>query len=393
MKFTTSALSLALAIGIPAFAQDATFQVLDQAFYCMDVTPDGQTVVGTTNSFEAYSWTAKSGYTFFGGEEFVAVNDDATVFFGTEVGGSGSTAATWTAADQWQSIGFLPNALNCPSKSSPYDLSADGSIAVGLSWDGCSGRGFWWSEATGMLELEVLGNGGNRASACSADGSVIVGFAQGTFNRTPAVWYDDLSGMLLDPTGDTVGEVYGVSDDGSVLVGTWAGEAFRWTEECGLEILGSLLSGSWIGNAIDIADDGTIVGFDSLQTSLVGWIIPPGGVITRLDDYLEANGAGSVPSLQAVTAISSDGTTIVGHNFFDNGWVATIPPAGAGPTCSGDVDGSGVVDVSDLVTVILEWGACAGSPCNGPCLGDTNGDFIVDVQDLVEVVLQWGDCP
>ena len=45
MKFTTFAGSIALVIGASAFAQNATFDVLDQAFYCMDVTPDGQRFV------------------------------------------------------------------------------------------------------------------------------------------------------------------------------------------------------------------------------------------------------------------------------------------------------------------------------------------------------------
>ena len=58
------------------------------------------------------------------------------------------------------SVRALKNAGQCPSSSSPYDVNSDGSICVGLSWDGCSGRGFWYSEATGMLELQVLGSGG-----------------------------------------------------------------------------------------------------------------------------------------------------------------------------------------------------------------------------------------
>jgi len=29
-----------------------------------------------------------------------------------------------------------------------------------------------------------------------------------------------------------------------------------------------------------------------------------------------------------------------------------------GPACSGDSNGSGAVDVADLIAVILAWGAC-----------------------------------
>ena len=94
----------------------------------------------------------------------VAVSDDGQTVLGSDLpnpdGVNGPVAALWKASTgTWQSLGYLPDALNCPSKSDGYELSADGSVAVGLSWDGCSGRGFRWTEATGMVELEGLANG------------------------------------------------------------------------------------------------------------------------------------------------------------------------------------------------------------------------------------------
>ena len=54
--------------------------------------------------------------------------------------------------------------------------------------------------------------------------------------------------------------------------------------------------------------------------------------------------------------------------------------------CEGDVDGSGAVDVLDLVNVILEWGSCA------ICGADVSGDGTVNVTDLIAVILAWGGC-
>ena len=61
------------------------------------------------------------------------------------------------------------------------------------------------------------------------------------------------------------------------------------------------------------------------------------------------------------------------------------PPASAFD-CDSDIDGSGVVDVLDLLQVLGEWGPCA------PCTADVNGDGVVDVLDLLQVLGDWGPC-
>ena len=57
------------------------------------------------------------------------------------------------------------------------------------------------------------------------------------------------------------------------------------------------------------------------------------------------------------------------------------------PTCVGDLDGSGRVDVADLVAVLGAWGPCEGCP------QDLNGDRTVDIGDLIELLSRWGPCP
>lgn len=57
------------------------------------------------------------------------------------------------------------------------------------------------------------------------------------------------------------------------------------------------------------------------------------------------------------------------------------------PDCQGDLNSDGVVDVSDMLGVLNNWGACSGS-----CPADLNGDSVVDVVDLLQVLSAWGDC-
>ncbi len=56
------------------------------------------------------------------------------------------------------------------------------------------------------------------------------------------------------------------------------------------------------------------------------------------------------------------------------------------PTITGDLNGDGVVDVSDLLILLAAWGGC---PLN-TCPADLNGDGIVDVSDLLILLANWG---
>jgi hypothetical protein len=66
---------------------------------------------------------------------------------------------------------------------------------------------------------------------------------------------------------------------------------------------------------------------------------------------------------------------------------ATAPCTAPPPSCPGDIDGDGDVDVNDLVAVITNWG---NNPANPDA--DVDGDGDVDVGDLVIVITNWGPC-
>jgi hypothetical protein len=59
--------------------------------------------------------------------------------------------------------------------------------------------------------------------------------------------------------------------------------------------------------------------------------------------------------------------------------------------CYEDVDGNSIVNVSDLLSLIGNWGVCPD--CVEEIPGDVNFDGIVDVTDLLAVVGAWGPCP
>jgi hypothetical protein len=49
----------------------------------------------------------------------------------------------------------------------------------------------------------------------------------------------------------------------------------------------------------------------------------------------------------------------------------------------GDVNGDGVVDVSDILMLIVAWGPCDGCP------EDLNGDGVVNVNDIIQLISYW----
>ena len=55
--------------------------------------------------------------------------------------------------------------------------------------------------------------------------------------------------------------------------------------------------------------------------------------------------------------------------------------------CPWDIDGSGTVGASDLLSLLVSWGACKGCPA------DFDGDGNVGASDLLALLANWGPCP
>ena len=371
--------SIAVACTTTAFGQTATFTWLDESFSANDLTPDGKYVVGDSFS-GAYIWSLDDGYTFIGSGSGIAISDDGQTVLGTinDPATGLQTAAIWTDATGWQLLGGFDS---CDSSlSSGYELSADGNSATGLAWGGCSAVGFRWTDDGGMVALESLFNGNNRASVISADGTFMGGFAQGQFNRTPAIWYADGTGELLDPTAAAIGEVTAMSDDGSIVLGSWENDVFYRTEAEGVVTFPSLIA-PWQGIPMDIANTGTIVGFDIQSTARQAWIKYPEQPVRLLTTYLTFDlGAPDIPTtLNVAQAISTNGRVIIGHNSFDRGWVIHLSP-------NPDIDLDGSVGFSDLVSMLGAWGPC---PKTGDCLADLDEDGDVAFGDLLLLLSAW----
>jgi probable HAF family extracellular repeat protein len=207
-------------------------------------------------------------------------------------------------------------------RSGAYRVSADGSVIIGEGTTANGAQAYRWTEATGMVGLGSLqANGTSVAVDLSANGSVIVGYSGGTaFRWTQASGMVGLGG---------VSQATRVTDDGLVIVGQRNGEAFRWTQAGGMVGLGDLPGGDFQSIALGISGDGSVVvGSSRTAAGDRAFIWDAAHGMRDLREVLVTEyGLGDSLvgwNLGIATAISTDGTTIVGTSL-GPGWIAVIP--------------------------------------------------------------------
>lgn len=295
----------------------------DQEASYLDTTTDALTAMTTTGDFEHPATAiAADGARF-------------TAFHSVPI-----QAGVWSAADGWLDLGN-PNPTGCdPNASSAWDISADGSIVVGLAWNGCHTEAMWWTDASGtgqFVPMDVLGGGSERATVVSDDGTVAAGFAAvGAADRSPAIWLADGSGTLLEPTGEAIGEVLSITPDGRTVAGIWNQEAFYRNADEGVVHIGKLPDAmptdASYPNAI--AADGELIfggSGDPWGSGINAFVWTRAGGMVRLADVATANGL-VIPEGTVLTnaiAASTDGTVVLGSaldaTFTQTSFVLHLP--------------------------------------------------------------------
>ena len=276
----------------------------------LGLSGDGSAAAGTSNSpsssnTQAFRWTATGGAVGLGylpggtlHSRAAGMSADGTVVIGTsDTNASGTTtqAFRWTDAAGMVGLGYLPN--NKYATSLAAGISADGSVIVGSSSDAAGEpEAYRWTAATGMVGLGFLANSTNRysmqtsvgsvASAANTDGSVVVGssyslYASPATNTggeafrwtaaTGMVGLGYIGGLTVAGSGAATTAAYGVSADGSVVVGSEGGfatgagpnHAWRWTAAGGMQDLGTLAGADGrfelVSGASAVSADGTII--------------------------------------------------------------------------------------------------------------------------------------
>ena len=419
-----------LAIHGGVAAQSVTFELLtpDVAddLAPTSVSADGSVIAGNwlfAFVYETFRWTESDGVELLGrattpvlgtGAGTPDISNDGTKISATVLNDTAqyATIGVWTLGQGWTTA-EIPK--NYPPDCGPLDnsigsawgLSGDGETVVGLYWrGGVVGGGSAHATAGPISALADLGSLGSdrssRANAASDDGRVVGGWSERADGLwQPVVWQDGVLTQLGN--FEAFCSVDGVRGDGLTVVGSGkalgsftVGDAYRWDFDGATwvpTVLGSLPGTSQpfgLATARSITADGSmIVGYNRFgpgnETGFV-WTADTG---MRSAEQFLLDGGVSVPSnlrLLDLTAISDDGSTIVGVAFDTNlvryrGFriLLTSP-------CAADLNGDGEVNGADLAILLGDWGAGKGSPA------DLNGDGTVNGADLAILLGAWGAC-
>lgn len=351
-----------------------------------DVTPDGNTIVGSIGS-NAFVWKlSDNSFTNIGGFAdggSPGISDDGSkIAFSNKVNGTIFPSVYENGV--WTALPLRADAVapcvggGGPSWGSSYEISGDGQTVVGLAW----GNGCRTQDVRGFVSKNGITRTlpkspdsplrANRANAVSFDGSLIAGWDdsfQGL--RRGAFWTVDSDGTIgpanliqPDPVA-FAGEGLEVCRDGTSIVGlnsrpdsspTALMPAYHYDLPGGLQTYPNL-PGATRGAADCVSDDNQIVGgwsdvptnppfpgttrIPTLYTSAMGW--------TNLNVFMNSQGVFAQDiAIANPTAMSADGKTIVGWAnsvFGQVGWVLQIPKS---VVCHANPGSPGTVHTIDV---------------------------------------------
>lgn len=399
-------LSLCLA-ALPAplvLAQSSSFEWLrlpDGWQYTVPtaVSADGSTVVGfasipSISSSRAFRWTRSTGFELIeplpGSEGYISyawdVSADGSVVVGIDVSAEQGGAFRWTEAQGIEPLGTLGWIGN---NSIATSVSADGQVVFGYVVR--DGRGFRWTADTGLQPLDGSPAGADvQILDCSADGRAAAGTIDGRGFR----WTED-GGLVEIPglvgSGPTQLGV-SISADGSTVVGVAYWEqnfylAARWSAAGGFEMLGDLAGGSHSSRAYAASGDGGIVVGEGIGGAHHAFIWEAeSGAIRSIPSMLSSDyGIVVTYGLQAAVDISPDGRTIAGMGYgpddHQQPWLARL-----GAKCPGDVNLDRQIDLDDLSVILANFGLFPAERQHG----DLDLDRDVDLSDLAFVLSGFG---
>lgn len=329
---TLATVAASAALITPATAQQATWTEILGFGPGIDVSLDGTFVALSNNAV----WDAINGpVAIAGSDSLVGIDASGTRLAGNVTDGGNFENAGYYDGVSWTALGSVSG--NCDANlSSGYDISDDGNTVVGLAWDGCTARAFYWRPTSGLVALPSTGANSSRANCTNITGTVVGGWDRGDgFSNNPAIWTD----LTQPPTilgGD--GEVNGISADGLTYCGSDAfvaaifrdGQPTQYIPDApGIAPGGSVLYGCDPAGEVFVGTGGGSGPFSSPSAIYYREDV---GTITIANLATELGITSPNLDLAGFAfEVSADGNTVVGGllspflPFATDAWVLTLP--------------------------------------------------------------------
>ncbi len=293
----------------------------------MSTNFDGSAVAGWGNNY----WSPETDWVVVADGTVGKITGNGQAIIGTI--NNPADGLNWAAvydvpSGVWTLMEYLPGGEGCSDWGTGYAGNFDGTMATGLAWvPNCRAEAFLWTQGVGTVGLgRVNEDSSTRGSGMSDDGSMVVGFSHHPTmgHRQLAIWTDDVVGPQV-LGGDDTGEFLAVNSFGTAACGTANNEQVYWDDVNGLIPLGALpgeLQGSL---AIDISDDGKVVGqsgnaFFSVLTGTI-WTVEDG--LMPISEYFDTFGVPTPAGFHysSCSGVSADGQTFVGAGVVEGGFL------------------------------------------------------------------------
>lgn len=320
------------------------------------ISSNGKVVGGTVGGGGTYRWTEKGGYEILNqSTNAISVMSRDGKAFASETQGASGYESTQSSllkyGGTWQKIPVAVPALPavarpCDTTSHSWGIASHGKSVSGFFWvdangdepgEGCRAWPFVWTPQQGSKPLPIpSGVRSSRPNNMSDDGSTIVGWYETLDSgfRRGSRWQNGQFSEFSTPEME-VGEAQNTTPNGSVIIGGEAGlnyEAWRWTQNGGLQILGRIgFSGGASANAI--SDDGNVIAGFGGSESFFPWdtwarkafLWTPELGFIDFEAFLRSQGTSFEGwTLNAAVSMSADGKTILGSGFSPRGGAGWI---------------------------------------------------------------------
>jgi len=233
-------------------------------------------------------------------------------------------------------------------------------------WQGGAILVLYADQQPAMFVNCIMDNNTTHAGATvSIHGTLATEFINTTIigNSGPGIFVQGWEGQYVNVHNSVVwgNEPISISIDGKIEV----------------DVRYSDIEGGWTGEGNINADPQILFKNGSVEINASSPCIDSGNDAMLPNDVVDLDGDGDLLELLPIDFLSD---LRIGGMQVDMGAIEYHAPH-----CLGDLNGNSVVNVTDLLIVIDQWGLT-----NSPA--DVNEDGIVDVTDLLIVIGNWGPC-